>query len=54
MGEGGAEREALARKIVAAYSAVAVWIVLSGLVIMYNKYLLAYSGFPYPISLTMW
>jgi hypothetical protein len=54
MGESTAEREALARKIIAAYSVVAVWIVLSGAVIMYNKYLLAYSGFPYPISLTMW
>ena len=33
---------------------VAVWIGLSGCVIMYNKYLLAYRGFPYPITLTMW
>lgn len=33
---------------------VAVWIALSGTVIMYNKYLLAYYGFPFPITLTMW
>lgn len=37
-----------------AYTYVAVWIALSGAVIMYNKYLLAYRGFPYPITLTMW
>lgn len=37
-----------------AYTYVAIWIGLSGVVIMYNKYLLAYGGFPYPITLTMW
>lgn len=37
-----------------AYAYVAIWIGLSGLVIIYNKYLLAYRGFPYPITLTMW
>lgn len=37
-----------------AYTYVAIWIALSGVVIMFNKYLLAYRGFPYPISLTMW
>ena len=37
-----------------AYTYVAVWIALSGAVIMYNKYLLAYYGFPFPITLTMW
>ena len=49
-----AERQALMRKAVAAYSSVLIWIFLSGAVILYNKYILAYSGFPYPISLTMW
>ena len=48
------EREALMKKIIAAYSAVGIWIFLSGTVILYNKYLLAYSGFHYPITLTMW
>lgn len=33
---------------------VTLWIVLSGTVILYNKWILAYYGFPYPISLTMW
>ena len=33
---------------------VALWITLSGTVILYNKWILAYYGFPYPITLTMW
>ena len=33
---------------------VTLWIALSGTVILYNKYILAYGGFPYPITLTMW
>eukprot|EP00884_Botryococcus_braunii_P008410 jgi/Botrbrau1/17570/Bobra.0166s0017.1 len=33
---------------------VTIWIALSGTVILYNKWILAYYGFPYPISLTMW
>lgn len=33
---------------------VTLWITLSGTVILYNKWILAYYGFPYPISLTMW
>ena len=27
---------------------------LSGTVILYNKYILAYYGFPFPIALTVW
>lgn len=33
---------------------VSLWIGLSGTVILYNKWVLAYYGFPYPITLTMW
>ena len=33
---------------------VTLWITLSGTVILYNKWILAYYGFPYPISLPMW
>ncbi len=33
---------------------VTMWIALSGTVILYNKWILAYYGFAYPISLTMW
>ena len=48
------ENQTLVKKIIVAYTYVANWISLSGAVIIYNKYLLAYAGFPYPISLTMW
>ncbi|EFN56048.1 hypothetical protein CHLNCDRAFT_145497 [Chlorella variabilis] len=48
------EPESLFTRVVKAYTYVAIWIALSGVVIMFNKYLLAYRGFPYPISLTMW
>ena len=33
---------------------VAIWILLSGTVILYNKWLLSVFGFHYPITLTMW
>lgn len=33
---------------------VSTWIALSGTVILYNKWILAYYGFDYPITLTMW
>ena len=33
---------------------VSLWIGLSGAVIIYNKWILAVFGFPYPITLTMW
>ncbi|PRW20839.1 putative sugar phosphate phosphate translocator [Chlorella sorokiniana] len=48
------QEDSVLKKVVTAYSYVAIWIGLSGAVIMYNKYLLAYRGFPYPITLTMW
>ncbi|KAG2499145.1 hypothetical protein HYH03_002728 [Edaphochlamys debaryana] len=35
------------------YSYIFLWIFLSALVIMVNKYVLAYSGFPFPIALTL-
>ncbi len=31
-----------------------LWIVLSSTVILYNKWVLAFYGFGYPIALTMW
>ena len=37
-----------------AYAYVAFWIATSAAVILWNKYILAYSGFPYPVTLTMW
>lgn len=36
-----------------AYVYMCIWIMLSSSVIIYNKYVLSYSGFPYPIALTM-
>lgn len=34
-------------------SCIVLWVVLSAAVIMVNKYVLAYSGFPFPVSLTL-
>mmetsp|Transcript_4266 Transcript_4266/g.12303 ORF Transcript_4266/g.12303 Transcript_4266/m.12303 type:complete len:357 (-) Transcript_4266:454-1524(-) len=36
------------------YAYVVLWITLSATVIMYNKYVLAYSGFGLPVTLTLW
>ena len=36
------------------YLYVVVWMSISMAVILFNKYILAYSGFRYPIALTMW
>lgn len=38
----------------AAYGYVALWITLSALVILYNKWMLTSFKFDYPIALTMW
>ena len=48
------ENQNMLRKALVAYSYVGIWIFLSGVVITYNKFLLAVAGFPYPISLTLW
>mmetsp|Transcript_23992 Transcript_23992/g.66668 ORF Transcript_23992/g.66668 Transcript_23992/m.66668 type:complete len:346 (+) Transcript_23992:185-1222(+) len=45
--------ESVAFQALLAYSYVVLWVTLSGAVILYNKWLLAYGGFPFPISLTM-
>ena len=37
-----------------AYFYVIVWMTISMSVILFNKYILAYSGFKYPIALTLW
>lgn len=36
------------------YMFVCVWMSVSMAVIMFNKWLLAFYGFPYPLTLTMW
>ena len=33
---------------------VLLWITLSATVILYNKYILTWGMFPYPVALTMW
>lgn len=42
------------REVVKSYSYVVIWMSISISVILFNKWLLAYSGFPYPITLTAW
>ncbi len=36
------------------YSYVVLWMSISITVILFNKWLLAFSGFPFPIALTIW
>lgn len=36
------------------YTYVGTWMAISISVILFNKWLLAYAGFPFPITLTMW
>lgn len=53
MGEKQAAR-AVMREVIKTYTYVIIWMSISIAVILFNKWLLAYSGFPYPIALTMW
>eukprot|EP00958_Prasinococcus_capsulatus_P017043 scaffold1911_cov397-Prasinococcus_capsulatus_cf.AAC.24 len=45
---------ALDTEIALSYFYVALWISLSASVILYNKWILAYYGFRFPLALTMW
>jgi hypothetical protein len=54
MGEKALAQRAVAREVVKSYTYVVIWMSISIAVILFNKWLLAYSGFPYPIALTMW
>ncbi|KAI7842150.1 hypothetical protein COHA_004173 [Chlorella ohadii] len=49
-----AHDRALWARVAVTYGYVFLWIGLSAGVILYNKWMLAYGGFPYPVSLTMW
>ena len=42
------------QEVVRSYSYVLTWMGISSSVILFNKWLLAFSGFPYPIALTLW
>ena len=45
---------AIVAQAVKSYSYVVMWMSISITVILFNKWLLAYAGFPFPISLTLW
>ncbi|KAI8468164.1 MAG: solute carrier protein [Monoraphidium minutum] len=51
---GEKQQRAVAQEVIKSYSYVLIWMSISIAVILFNKWLLAYSGFPYPIALTMW
>ncbi|GAB2284904.1 hypothetical protein Dimus_019357 [Dionaea muscipula] len=54
-GKGGALSEGIIKKIILSYTYVAIWILLSFTVIVYNKFILDKKlyNWPFPISLTM-
>lgn len=45
--------KAASKAICLSYMLMSLWIGLSATVILFNKYLLSYAGFPFPITLTM-
>ncbi|KAJ9528879.1 hypothetical protein QJQ45_000441 [Haematococcus lacustris] len=48
------QRAKVIKEVIRAYSYVLSWMAISIAVILFNKWLLAYSGFPFPIALTVW
>lgn len=44
----------LLKEVVQSYTYVVMWMCVSIAVIMFNKWLLAFYGFPFPIALTLW
>lgn len=42
------------KEVVKSYACVGLWMSISMSVIMFNKWLLAFAGFPYPLALTLW
>lgn len=49
-----ANRAKVVKEVIKAYTYVLIWMSISISVILFNKWLLAYSGFPFPIALTLW
>jgi hypothetical protein len=47
-------RAKVIKEVAKAYTYVLIWMSVSISVILFNKWLLAYSGFPFPIALTLW
>jgi hypothetical protein len=54
MAEDPKANQSLLQRVLVTYGYVAIWIALSATVIMFNKWVLSYSGFPYPVALTIW
>ncbi|KAG1665573.1 hypothetical protein FOA52_000720 [Chlamydomonas sp. UWO 241] len=52
-GAASAPAESLNMQIAITYAYIVLWIGLSATVILINKYILAFSGFPFPIALTL-
>lgn len=52
--QAGDGKSQVAKKVFQSYFYVLVWMTNSIAVILANKWLLAYSGFPFPITLTLW
>lgn len=49
-----ASKAKVLREVIRSYVYVLIWMGISIAVILFNKWLLAYSGFPFPIALTLW
>lgn len=54
MAESSQFRTKVLREVIRSYTYVLIWMSISIAVILFNKWLLAYSGFPFPIALTVW
>lgn len=54
MAEDGKKDSLMYKQVLVTYGYVTLWIFLSATVIMYNKWVLSFSGFPYPVALTLW
>ncbi|XRB25037.1 triose-phosphate transporter [Pseudoscourfieldia marina] len=50
----GADSDSVWLTVVSAYMYVIIWMTVSCSVILFNKWLLAYTPFHYPITLTLW
>jgi hypothetical protein len=54
LGKDPAAQARVIREVIRSYTYVLIWMCVSIAVIMFNKWLLAFSGFPFPIALTLW
>ncbi|MEW5307113.1 MAG: hypothetical protein WDW36_009530 [Sanguina aurantia] len=52
-GQEALSRREAATHLATTYSYIILWVVLSAGVIMINKYILSYAGFPFPVALTL-